>query len=58
MGICCSSESDSKKNKQKKLILTKSTIREFRKNYYKNQPNNSNLPSTKEKLYSRYILVK
>ena len=48
MGICCSSESDSKKNKQKKLILTKSTIREFRKNYYKNQPNNSNLPSTTE----------
>ena len=48
MGICCSSESDSKKNKNKKILITKTSIREFRKNYYQNHPNDSNLPSTTE----------
>ena len=45
MGICCSSNSNSKKNNSKSL-LTKTTLTEFKKNYYTQLSNSSNLPQT------------
>ena len=45
MGICSSKESDS--NKKRKLpLLTKNTIREFKKNYYSQLTDSSNLQQT------------
>ena len=46
MGICGFSETDTKKKKPNQLLITKTTIRQFRKNYYQNQLNNSNIPPT------------
>ena len=43
MGICGFSETDTKKKKPNQLLITKTTIRQFRKNYYQNQLNNSKM---------------
>ena len=59
MGICCTNPS-SKRTKSDPLELTKTTLSKFKKNYYKQLTNSSNLPQTtdtsnKQKNYNQEI---
>ena len=46
MGICCSQNSNYNKKKQDPLLITKTTLTKFKKNYYTQISNSSNLPQT------------
>ena len=46
MGICCSQRANTNKNNKNQLTITKNNLTKFKKNYYSQLTNSSNLPQT------------